>query len=124
MPTYQYACTEPECGHQFEAVQSFSDPTLSDCPSCEGRLRKVFSAVGVVDRDYSFGSPFMSGVLANEVRSALYSSPGEKPPVVGFIAGLGGREVTVPDVERITDGVYNAAEGRPQPLTQWIGLRE
>jgi pyruvate ferredoxin oxidoreductase alpha subunit len=83
-----------------------------------------FSAVGVVDRDYSFGSPYMSGVLTNEVRSALYSSPGAKPPVVGFIAGLGGREVTVPDVERITEGVYNAAEGRPQPLTKWIGLRE
>jgi pyruvate ferredoxin oxidoreductase alpha subunit len=83
-----------------------------------------FEAIGVVDRDYSFGSPYMSGVLTNEVRSALYSAPGPKPPVVGFIAGLGGREVTVPDVERITEGVYKAAEGKPQPLTQWIGLRE
>ena len=83
-----------------------------------------FKAVGVVDRDYSFGSPYMSGVVTNEVRSALYSAPGPKPPVVGFIAGLGGREVTVPDVERITDGVYKAAEGKSQPLTQWIGLRE
>src|SRR5437660_6109930 len=83
-----------------------------------------FKAVGVVDRDYSFGSPYMSGVLATEVRSALYSAPGPKPPVVGFIAGLGGREVTVPDVERITDGGYQAAEGKSQPLTQWIGLRE
>jgi pyruvate ferredoxin oxidoreductase alpha subunit len=83
-----------------------------------------FSAVGVIDRDYSFGSPYMSGVLANEVRSALYASPGKKPPVLGFIAGLGGREVTVPDVRRITDSAVEASKGKSQPLTQWIGLRE
>lgn len=87
---------------------------------CLGR----FKAVGVVDRDYSMGSPYLGGVLVNEVRGAMYSSPGPKPPVIGFIAGLGGREVTVPDVERMTQCVYNAAAGKPQPLTTWIGLRE
>jgi len=66
----------------------------------------------------------MSGVLATEVRTALYCAPGPKPPVLGFIAGLGGREVTVPDVERVADSVYKVAEGKSQPLTQWIGLRE
>ncbi len=54
MPTYQYACSEPECGHQFEAVQSFSDAALTACPVCEGRLRKVFSAVGVVFKGSGF----------------------------------------------------------------------
>ena len=44
--------------------------------------------------------------------------------MLDFICGLGGREVTLPDVERITDSVYKAAEGKQQPLTQWIGLRE
>jgi pyruvate/2-oxoacid:ferredoxin oxidoreductase alpha subunit len=83
-----------------------------------------FKAVGVIDRDYSFGSPYMSGVLATEVRTALYSSDGKKPPVLGFISGLGGREVTVPDVERVAESVYQAASGKKQPLTQWIGLRE
>src|SRR6201981_477138 len=83
-----------------------------------------FKAVGVIDRDYSFGSPYMSGVLTTEVRSALYSAPGAKPPVLGFIAGLGGREVTVPDVEKVANSVYEAADGKSQPLTQWIGLRE
>ena len=83
-----------------------------------------FAAVGVVDRDYSFGSPYNSGVLATEVRTALYSAPGPKPPVLGFISGLGGREVTVPDVEKITDSVFQAANGKQQPLTQWIGVRE
>jgi len=44
--------------------------------------------------------------------------------VVGFIAGLGGREVTVPDVRRMSEIVTAAAEGKRQPTTQWIGLRE
>jgi pyruvate ferredoxin oxidoreductase alpha subunit len=83
-----------------------------------------FKAVGVIDRDYSFGSPYNSGVLAGEVRNALYAGAGNKPPVLGFIAGLGGREVTVPDVEKVTESVYQAAAGKSQPLTQWIGLRE
>ncbi|MFI5087012.1 MAG: hypothetical protein ACHP7I_01335 [Terriglobales bacterium] len=83
-----------------------------------------FKAVGVIDRDYSFGSPHLGGVLAGEVRNALYPGAGKKPPVLDFICGLGGREVTIPDVERITDSVYRAAEGKQQPLTQWIGLRE
>lgn len=52
MPTYQYACTE--CGHQLEAVQSFSDDPLSVCPDCEGRLRKVFNSVGIVFKGSGF----------------------------------------------------------------------
>ena len=52
MPTYQYACTT--CGHRFEAVQSFSDEPLTQCPECAGRLRKVFSAVGVVFKGPGF----------------------------------------------------------------------
>ena len=83
-----------------------------------------FAAIGVIDRDYSFGSPYAGGVLAGEVRHALYPGPGKKPPVVDFICGLGGREVTVPDVQRMADAVYHAADGKAQPLTQWIGLRE
>ncbi|MBZ5568140.1 MAG: pyruvate ferredoxin oxidoreductase [Acidobacteriia bacterium] len=83
-----------------------------------------FKAVGVIDRDYSFGSPHSGGVVAGEVRNALYPGAGKKPPVLGFICGLGGREVTIPDVEKITGSVYQAAEGKQQPLTQWTGLRE
>ncbi|GIJ25814.1 FmdB family transcriptional regulator [Micromonospora qiuiae] len=52
MPTYQYACTA--CGHQLEAVQSFSDDPLTDCPACEGRLRKLFNSVGVVFKGSGF----------------------------------------------------------------------
>ena len=52
MPTYQYVCTQ--CGHAFEQVQSFSDDSLTSCPQCEGALRKVFSAVGVVFKGSGF----------------------------------------------------------------------
>jgi len=54
VPTYQYACKEPACGHRFEAVQSFSDDPIAICPVCEGQVRKVFSAVGVVFKKYGF----------------------------------------------------------------------
>ncbi|TMA36388.1 MAG: pyruvate ferredoxin oxidoreductase [Deltaproteobacteria bacterium] len=82
-----------------------------------------FSAVGVIDRDFSLGSPYLGGVLATEVRAAMYPAT-KHPPVLGFICGLGGREVTVPDVRRMSQIIYDAAEGHPQPPTQWIGLRE
>jgi putative FmdB family regulatory protein len=52
VPTYQYACTE--CGEQLEAVQSFSDPALTECPACQGRLRKVFNSVGIVFKGSGF----------------------------------------------------------------------
>ncbi|MCL6552440.1 MAG: pyruvate ferredoxin oxidoreductase [Firmicutes bacterium] len=87
--------------------------------ACLGR----FAAVGVIDRDYSFGSPYFSGVVANEVRTALYSAE-RRPPVVGFICGLGGREVTVPNVREMTDYLYRAAGGERLVDTYWIGLRE
>jgi putative FmdB family regulatory protein len=52
VPTYQYACTE--CGEQLEKVQKFSDDPLTDCPVCHGRLRKVFSPVGIVFKGSGF----------------------------------------------------------------------
>jgi putative FmdB family regulatory protein len=52
VPTYQYACTE--CGEQLEKVQKFSDDPLTVCPSCTGRLRKVFSPVGIVFKGSGF----------------------------------------------------------------------
>ena len=52
MPTYPYACTE--CDHRFEQVQAFSDASLTECPVCGGRLRKVFSSVGIVFKGSGF----------------------------------------------------------------------
>ena len=45
MPTYAYACRA--CGHRFDAVQSFADPTLTECPECGGTLRKEYGSIGV-----------------------------------------------------------------------------
>jgi len=52
VPTYAYACTA--CGHRFDEQQSFTDAALTTCPVCEGRLRKLFSSVGVVFKGSGF----------------------------------------------------------------------
>jgi putative FmdB family regulatory protein len=52
LPTYQYVCTA--CEEPLEAVQAFTDPALTECPSCGGRLRKVFTSVGVVFKGSGF----------------------------------------------------------------------
>jgi pyruvate ferredoxin oxidoreductase alpha subunit len=86
-------------------------------------LRRA-KAIGVIDRDYSFGSPFGSGVVANEVRAALYNSE-HRPPLIGFICGLGGREVTLEDVHKAADICAAAAKaGRAERGTYWLGVRE
>jgi putative FmdB family regulatory protein len=70
VPTYQYQCTE--CGEPLEAVQKFSDEALTECPSCQGRLRKVFSAVGVVFKG--------SGFYRTDSRGSSSSSSPAKSP--------------------------------------------
>jgi putative FmdB family regulatory protein len=52
VPTYQYACTE--CGERLEVVQRFSDDPLTVCSTCGGKLRKVFSPVGIVFKGSGF----------------------------------------------------------------------
>jgi putative FmdB family regulatory protein len=64
MPTYEYECQA--CHERVEAVQKFSDPSLTICPLCGGELRKVFSAVGIVFKG--------SGFYKNDSR------PSEKSP--------------------------------------------
>ncbi|MFB9520020.1 MULTISPECIES: FmdB family zinc ribbon protein [Streptomyces] len=64
MPTYQYQCTA--CGEGLEAVQKFTDDALTECPACKGRLKKVFSAVGIVFKG--------SGFYRNDSRGSSSSS--------------------------------------------------
>lgn len=52
MPTYSYACTE--CDNRFDIVQSFSDDSLTVCPQCSGKLRKLFNSVGIVFKGSGF----------------------------------------------------------------------
>ena len=54
MPTYQYVCTHPEDKHEFEVVQSFSDPSVTECPECGSPVRKVYGSVGVVFKGSGF----------------------------------------------------------------------
>ena len=69
MPTYQYQCTD--CGAALEVVQSFTDDALTVCPECDGRLRKVFNAVGVVFKG--------SGFYRTDSRASSSSSDTAKP---------------------------------------------
>ncbi|WP_307126573.1 FmdB family zinc ribbon protein [Streptomyces sp. B1I3] len=73
MPTYQYQCTE--CGEGLEAVQKFTDDALTVCPNCEGRLKKVFSAVGIVFKG--------SGFYRNDSRGSSSSSTPVTPKASG-----------------------------------------
>ncbi len=68
MPTYSYACTA--CEHRFDTVQKFTDPSLTDCPECSGRLRKLFSSVGIVFKG--------SGFYRNDSRSSNGAETGSK----------------------------------------------
>jgi putative FmdB family regulatory protein len=54
VPTYQYACTNPEGKHEFELVQSFTDAPVSECPECGASVRKVYGSVGVVFKGSGF----------------------------------------------------------------------
>ncbi len=70
MPTYEYACAS--CGHQFEAVQSFSDAALTECPKCGKEIRKVYSNVGVVFKG--------SGFYKNDSRANAPTAKPDNPP--------------------------------------------
>ena len=73
MPTYQYRCTD--CGRELEVVQKFTDASLTQCPSCQGSLRKVFNAVGVVFKG--------SGFYRTDSRSAPSGEDGSPAKVDG-----------------------------------------
>ena len=80
MPTYQYACTE--CGDQSEVVQKFTDDPLTVCSACGGRLRKVFSPVGIVFKGSGFyrtdSRAAANGAQQNGSRGAAETSADSK----------------------------------------------
>jgi putative FmdB family regulatory protein len=73
VPTYQYTCTD--CGEPVEAVQKFTDDPLTVCAACGGRLRKVFSPVGIVFK----GSGFYRTDSRNGSGSRSEAASGKQP---------------------------------------------
>ncbi|NMD96158.1 FmdB family transcriptional regulator [Rhodococcus sp. BL-253-APC-6A1W] len=80
MPTYSYACTA--CDNKFDIVQSFSDASLTECPECSGKLRKLFNSVGIVFKGSGFyRTDSRSGSTASEsAKSDSKSSTSESAP--------------------------------------------
>ncbi len=79
MPTYQYACTNPEGKHDFEVVQSFSDAPVSECPECGVPVRKVYGSVGVVFKGSGFyRTDSRTSATASEKASSNGSSSSSK----------------------------------------------
>ncbi len=80
MPTYQYACTNPEGKHEFEVVQSFTDAALTECPQCGAPVRKVYGSVGVVFKGSGFyRTDSRKTSSATETASSSSSSSDSKP---------------------------------------------
>ncbi|WP_439592087.1 FmdB family zinc ribbon protein [Microbacterium sp.] len=74
MPTYAYACKQ--CGHRFDAVQSFADATLTECPECGGPLRKEYGSIGVTFNGSGFYRTDSRAKTSSSDSSAASSSGG------------------------------------------------
>ena len=74
MPTYQYACTNPDGKHEFEVVQSFTDAPVSECPECGTAVRKVYGSVGVVFKGSGF---YRTDSRGSSSTSSTSSSPAD-----------------------------------------------
>jgi pyruvate ferredoxin oxidoreductase alpha subunit len=83
-----------------------------------------FKSVGVVDRDFAHGSPDNCGILMHDIRSCMYPAK-NRPAMVNFIGGLGGRDLSIADAQRMYDITAQAAKKDPENgYITWIGLRE
>ena len=71
MPTYEYACRD--CGHHIEVVQKFTDAPLQTCERCQGSLRKVFSAAGIIFKGSGY---YVTDTRASNGKSAAARSNG------------------------------------------------
>ena len=97
MPTYQYVCTNPEDKHDFEVVQSFSDPSVTECPQCGSPVRKVYGSVGVVFKG--------SGFYRTDSRAGGTSSDG------GSSNGTAPKKESTGDTKKSTDSGGSSSGG-------------
>jgi pyruvate ferredoxin oxidoreductase alpha subunit len=98
-------------------VRPFPTVELRECLS-------RFKAVGVVDRDFAHGSPDNCGILMHEIRSCVYPAK-NRPAMVNFIGGLGGRDLSIADAQKMFEITQQAArKDTINEFITWIGLRE
>jgi len=97
VPTYQYTCTG--CGEPVEALQKFADAPLTVCAACGGRLRKVFSPVGIVFKG--------SGFYKTDSRAAAKKAKAAAEPAAGS-DGIGSKDTAKPSGEKSTDATTDA----------------
>ena len=102
MPTYEYACTNPEGKHEFEVVQSFSDAPVAVCPECGFPVRKVYGSVGVVFKGSGFyrtdsRTDGKSAASTSSSASQSESSSGEKKPAATTESSSTGSTATKSD---------------------------
>lgn len=78
MPTYSYKCTE--CGTAFDIQQAFTDDSLTVCPNCSGKLRKIFTAVGVTFNGSGFYRTDSRGKSESSGKSETSTPPAKPAP--------------------------------------------
>jgi len=116
VPTYQYSCTD--CGHFFEQFQSFSEDSLTECPACGGKLRKVFNAVGVVFKGSGFyrndsrGSSSTSEKAGSDSPSKTAASAS-----TGADGGRGSSNGSSPSTNASTNGTPAGTGGKSSTST-------
>jgi putative FmdB family regulatory protein len=107
VPTYEYACAE--CGERLEAVQKFSDDPLTVCPACGGRLRKVFSPVGIVFKG--------SGFYRTDSRASANGAQDKQLNGSSSGSSSAGEKSAGADKKPADSGSGSSAEAKPQKKT-------
>ena len=126
MPTYQYTCTD--CGEPVEAVQKFTDDPLTVCAACGGRLRKVFSPVGIVFKGSGFYRTDSRNGSGSRSEAANGKQPSEPRRGSGAVARADAVLVPALAVDRAGNrlgrggGSFDRALARVGPLIPLIAL--
>jgi pyruvate ferredoxin oxidoreductase alpha subunit len=84
-------------------------------------MTKNTKVLAIVDRDIS---PGFGGAVFGEAATQFINAD-QKPILMNFIVGLGGRDITIPDFEDMVQKAEKSIEtGKPEKMVQWINLKE
>ena len=107
MPVYEYACTS--CGERTEARQSFQDPPLEDCPHCGGKLRKLYSPVGIVFKGSGFYSTDAKTKSGSTTEKKADSSSSDKSDKSGKSTDAASKSTTSTDKKTAPNSTEKSA---------------